>query len=244
MICPLELVLEPDKPLDAALQVMLDEGVLIWQGARVPKAKTPSLLCGMEGAALCIPPFKPVLAELGKAYWQRRRQEGKQGIVRAVKPKAGQLIWDLTAGWGRDAAIMASFGASVVMFEQHPIMAYVLQDALSRAERAGNALPLTLVHTDALAYLENITEQNAPRADVIYIDPMHPARQKSALVKKDLQLLQALLPPSDDVASLIKAACAVAKERVILKWPVNQPVPIATASKVPGQTVHYYLFEP
>lgn len=241
---PIELVLEPARPLDAALQAMIDQRILVWKGAAVPEAKTAYLYCGLTGAALCIPPFKPMAAELGKAHWRARRQEGKQGIVRAAKPKPGRVVWDLTAGWGRDAAIMASFGASVLMFEKHPVVAYLLSDALCRAEQANDALPLSLIGADALAVLNGSLEAGLPKPDVIYLDPMHPERQKSALVKKDLQLLQALLAPADDTSALLNTARQVAKERVVLKWPANQPAPVACAAKVPGQSVHYYLYEP
>lgn len=241
---PIELLLAPATPLDEALQAMIEQGILIWQGASKPSAKTAYLYCGPDGAALCIPPFKPMSAELSRSHWQSRRQEGKQGIVRAVKPKPGRIIWDVTAGWGRDAAIMASFGASVCMFEKHPIIAYLLQDALYRANQAGDALPLSLEHADALDVLRSFPNGHFTRPDVIYLDPMHPERQKSALVKKDLQLLQALLAPSNDTSELIHAASAVAKERVVLKWPAHQTVPVPCTAKVPGKSVHYYLYEP
>ena len=41
-----------------------------------------------------------------------------------------------------------------------------------------------------------------PQAEVIYLDPMFPERKKSALVKKDMQLLKLLLGDTPDHPAL------------------------------------------
>src|SRR5205085_421253 len=115
--------------------------------------------------------------------WQKRRDAGKQqGLVRACKPKCGMRIIDATAGWGRDAAVLASFGAEVIMLERHPVMAALLSDALasSKSEFPKKGLNLRLHTLDAFAYLQALSLTDCP--DIIYMDPMHPTRVKSALV--------------------------------------------------------------
>ncbi len=163
------------------------------------------LLVTADKLVLKIGAFSPIYADFSSQTWQRRRDAGKnQGLIRACKPGPGVRIIDATAGWGRDAAILASFGAEVLMLERQPIMAALLSDALARQdEHAKEILQLKLCTTDALSYLETLSETDYP--DVIYIDPMHPQRQKAALVKKDMQVLQQLFGPDVDRNAFIKA---------------------------------------
>ncbi len=49
--------------------------------------------------------------------------------------------------------------------------------------------------------------------DVIYLDPMFPARQKSSLINKKLQLIQKLEPPCSEETDLFDAALKVGPSR-------------------------------
>ena len=64
-----------------------------------------------------------------------------------------------------------------------------------------------------------LTDTTAP--DVIYIDPMYPDRKKSALVKKDMQILQRLHGKDENTAELLDSALKFAKKRVVVKRPVQ-----------------------
>ena len=184
----------------------------------------------------------PMWVDLCSQTWQHRRDAGKkQGLVRACKPKAGMKIFDVTAGWGRDAAILASFGATVRMIERQPLMAALLQDGLLRATSESNStMSLELIYADAKDYLANLSPTEYP--DVIYIDPMHPTRQKSALVKKDMQLLQQLIGVDDDVNALIELSINRTLGRVVVKWPQNLPPLCKPIHSVPGKTVRFDIF--
>src|SRR5690606_5526316 len=107
-------------------------------------------------------------------------------------------ILDATAGWGRDSFILASLGFEVTMIERSPIVAVLLKDALKRAANNEACKRMHLIQDDAVHYLQPLAEKNRP--DVIYLDPMFPARKKSALVKKEMALLQTLLdePNTDE----------------------------------------------
>ena len=54
---------------------------------------------------------------------------------------------------------------------------------------------------------------------MIYIDPMYPSRAKSALVKKEMQLLHQIIGPDTDNDSLLTIALDVALKRVVVKRP-------------------------
>ena len=82
-------------------------------------------------------------------------------------------------------------------------------------------------------------------AEVVLVDPMHPPRGSSALVKKEMRLLRALVGSDEDALDLMRAALAAASQRVVLKWPlraapmVNLPPP---SHQIRGKTTRYHVF--
>lgn len=202
------------------------------------------LFVAEDKLALKIPGFSPISAELCSAFWSKRKSEGKrQGLIRACKPAAGLKIIDATAGWGRDAAILASFGAEVLMIERHSIMASLLSDALSRRNESDREkMHLSLYAGDAYSYFNALEEENYP--DVIYIDPMHPERSKSALVKKEMQVLQQIIGTDDVARDLIQLAIARTKQRVVVKWPQRSNPLLPVNAQVNGKTVRFDIYFP
>ncbi len=184
--------------------------------------------------------FSPLFVDFNSTTVQKRREEGKkQGLVRACKPTKGMRILDATGGWGRDAAVLASFGAEVLMLERQPIMAALLADGLNRLQ-PDSGLALSLVHMDAIDYLQSLADTDFP--DVIYIDPMHPVRQKSALVKKDMQVLQRLIGSDLDVGVLIQLAVTRTRQRVVVKWPQRLPAVLKPDASITGKTVRFDIY--
>jgi 16S rRNA (guanine1516-N2)-methyltransferase len=59
--------------------------------------------------------------------------------------------------------------------------------------------------------------------EVIYLDPMYPESGKSALVKKETQLLRLLAGPDGDSNELLPAALACGRQRVVVKRPIAAP---------------------
>jgi len=145
----------------------------------------------------------------------------KQPLGRAIGLKASgfPLVCDATAGLGRDAFVLACLGCSVVMVERSPILAALLSDGLQRlaqeAELAEISQRLQLIHHDAATWLTATTF--CP--DVIYLDPMYPKRQKTALVKKEMRLLQTLVGQDIDAPHLLQIALQQARHRVVVKRP-------------------------
>lgn len=158
------------------------------------------------------------------AMAHRRRFGGGRGeaVAKAIGIKGDYLptVIDATAGLGRDAFVLASLGCKVTMFERHPVVAALLQDGLARAYQdieIGEQLKqhLTLIHDNSFAALASFSQT----VDVVYLDPMFPHRQKTALVKKEMRVFQSLVGSDDDADQLLDIARRVAKKRIVVKRP-------------------------
>lgn len=167
---------------------------------------------------------------VGGAVGHRRRFGGGRGqpIARAVGLKGGAspTVLDATGGLGRDAFVLASLGCQVTLVERSPMVAALLEDGLKRAgmdAEIGSWVGerIRLVHADAVEWMTNLPEGDWP--DVVYLDPMFPHRRKSALVKKEMRLLQQLLGGDEDADELLPAALRIATKRVVVKRPDYAP---------------------
>ena len=78
---------------------------------------------------------------------------------------------------------------------------------------------LQLIHASSLTALTDIT----PRPQVVYLDPMFPHKQKSALVKKEMRVFQSLVGPDLDADGLLAPARQLATKRVVVKRPDYAP---------------------
>lgn len=197
------------------------------------------LLMTPQGLGLIIEDDKPLIIHFSMDALSLRREGKTPGLIRACKPKLGLKILDVTAGWGRDAALLASFGAEVIMVERQPLMQALLEDALTRMQMPWK---ISLIKADAIFYLKQLSPADYP--DVIFIDPMHPVRQKTALVKKNMQVLQQLIGPDEDVLLLLQAAIPRARQRVVLKWPQKIPPIMPPNHSIQGKTIRYDVFLP
>jgi 16S rRNA (guanine1516-N2)-methyltransferase len=153
-----------------------------------------------------------------------------QAIARAVGLKHGNTpgILDITAGLARDAYILANLGCKITLVEQSAVLYTLVEDGIQRglansasAEVLKNFV--NLVNADSVAYMQEINRDNRP--DVVYMDPMYPERTKSALVKKDMQILQHLLAKEENTEQLLKAALKCAGKRVVVKRPIHADTP-------------------
>jgi 16S rRNA (guanine1516-N2)-methyltransferase len=163
---------------------------------------------------------------LGGALAHRRRFGGGRGqmLARAVglKNKPFLTVIDISAGLGKDAFVLASLNCDVTMVERNPIIVALLRDGLMRAEQVDwfRQLKLRLIEDDAKNYLTHL--QLLP--DVIYFDPMYPARTKSALVKKEMRILRHIVGADEDAAELLALALKKAQYRVVVKRARHAPI--------------------
>ncbi len=191
-----------------------------------------SLNLTSEGLFLYIPGMKPWTIDFLSTARQHRRQfGGQETLVRACgikKNKEPLTIVDATAGWGKDAFVLACAGTRVILIERHPLLAALLEDALKRFyahPTLSKNVHISLHHDDAEYFLQRrllTVLQELP--DVIYWDPMHPERHKSAQVKKEMALLQQWAQPELHPESLIRLSLPYVKDRVVLKWPRKAPL--------------------
>ncbi|XOV79854.1 MAG: class I SAM-dependent methyltransferase [Aestuariibacter sp.] len=150
-----------------------------------------------------------------------------EAIARACGLKGNQqrTVLDATAGLARDAWVLASLGARVMLLERSPVVAALLRDGLSRAVDDPEspewiAERLQLLANDSLLQLQPWPYEIP---DVIYLDPMFPHKKKTALVKKEMRLFQQLLGPDKDADKLLTPALHLAKKRVVVKRPDYAP---------------------
>ena len=81
-------------------------------------------------------------------------------------------------------------------------------------------------------------------ADVVYLDPMFPHRDKSALVKKEMQVFRAVVGDDDDAEALLAAALKAARYRVVVKRPRKAPgiAGPEPATRIEGKSSRYDLY--
>lgn len=147
-------------------------------------------------------------------------------LVRAAKikePSGTLTAIDATAGLGEDSLLLAAAGFRVTLYEHNPVIFQLLKDALERAsnipELAEIVARMQLIHGDSIQAMQCL--ETPP--DVILLDPMFPERQKSALVKKKLQMIQKLEIPCADEADLLLAAMNARPKKLIIKRPPKGP---------------------
>jgi 16S rRNA (guanine1516-N2)-methyltransferase len=151
-----------------------------------------------------------------------------QAIAKAIGLKSGIIpsVLDTTAGLAGDAFVLATLGCPVTMLERSAIIFSLIENAIERASLNEKFAPILeqgfkLINRDANDYINEQLSSNATPPDVIYIDPMYPHRKKSALVKKDMQILQRLHGIDDNPAALLDSALLFAKKRVVVKRPAQ-----------------------
>lgn len=183
----------------------------------------------------------------------QRVQGGSGGdlLVKAVSPSPEDHIWDLTAGLGQDAFLLAVAGARhVSMVERNPVVATLLEDALrrlrvlseqsednvTRAKTRDLSNRLSLQHSDGIDVARKLHHSNVASTDeapdIVYLDPMFPTRKKTASVKKSMQLLHGILKSQDtdentrleDEMSLLRLSLDVARRKVVVKRPIHAPL--------------------
>lgn len=184
----------------------------------------------------------PVMADfVSGAVAHRRKFGGGKGqmIAKAVGIKGGirPQVVDVTAGLGRDSFVLATLGCDVRMVERSPIIHALLESGLQQAQRdaevADIAARMHLTHADSINWL-TCQQGEARPPQVIYVDPMFPHTEKSALVKKEMRVFRDVVGDDHDSSALLQAALDLAEYRVVVKRPRKAPA-------IEGQAPSYQL---
>lgn len=170
-----------------------------------------------------------------------RRLAGQFLLGRACGlPAPGLHILDATGGMGVDALALARKGARVDVAEREPMLWALLKDLIRRVGVA----EVTAILADSAELMAGDA-----RYDVIYLDPMFPARRKKALPGKRMQYLGALLADSAMESSddpfdirLVELARCHARSRVVLKRRLKDPAAIPPDWSLKGRSVRYDVF--
>ncbi len=185
---------------------------------------------------------------VGGAVGHRFRSgEGRGQALAKAAGLSGNItpeIVDATAGLGRDAFLLASLGAKVTLIERSTKMHDLLAQGLERAAAEGGAYAetvarMTLLHGDSCLLLPQLKPQ------VVLVDPMHPPRGNTALVKKEMRQIRDIVGTDPDAQRLMQVALEYAQNRVVLKWPLRAE-PIAGLRKpshqIKGKSTRYDIF--
>lgn len=190
----------------------------------------------------------PVSVDFTSGAIAHRLQAGAELIVKAVKGRAKSelRVIDATAGLGRDSFVLAARGFAVTMIERNAIVAALLADGLRRARESSLASIVDRMHLhcgDAMSFCTMLLDEQKP--DVIYLDPMFAAAEKSALVKKEMRLFRQLLGETeDDDIELLRCVRAVARLRVVVKRALKAHyfAGVEPAYAVSGKAVRFDIY--
>ena len=213
----ISLVIAPDADPAAAEHLRQRFGA---DAAEAAALSDPALRLDGEGLALVSE--EQVLRGDFTRMLPRLKQNllNQELLVRTAKIKNADgplTAVDATAGLGEDSLLLAAAGFHVRLYEHNPVIYELLADALRRAAAVPELSEIVgrmeVFHQDSV---EAMAQLEIP-PDVILLDPMFPARQKSALVKKKLQMIQKLEIPCAGEAELLLAAMKARPKKLIIK---------------------------
>ncbi len=150
-----------------------------------------------------------------------------QPLARAVgiRPGFRPTVIDATAGLGRDGFVLACLGCNVTLVERSQILGALLQDGLQRGMRHSLTAKIIRERISLIvADSKEVISACLPKPFSIYLDPMYPKREKSALNKKEMRMLRLLVGDDLDGPSLLYCALQCAENRVVVKRPKKAPM--------------------
>jgi 16S rRNA (guanine1516-N2)-methyltransferase len=168
----------------------------------------------------------------GSLSYRSQQHLGAENLIKACKIKGQEHVklLDGTCGLGTDSFLLYQAGFQVTAVEKSIITYALLKDGIDRYEQHMEEQCFQLVFDDVENQLIETDH------DVIYLDPMFPAKVKSAKNKKAMQLFQRIHQnQEDDAAELLNMALNSSCKRVVIKRPSKAPV--LTKSKPTFQVI-------
>ena len=194
----------------------------------------------------------PIAADFGSPSMRHRRRAGANellGRAVGVGKKTPLKVLDATAGLGTDGFVLADLGCDVTLCERDPIVHELLRAGIESGAALRDPWLSGVLHRMRLNAGDARQTSLAELAitDVIYLDPMFPQRDKSAAVKKEMALFQALLPrraQSQEADSLLLWALQQAVARVVVKRPARAAnlAMQAPSHCISGKAVRYDVY--
>lgn len=168
--------------------------------------------------------MRPVCVDFTSGTFHYRLKHGggrKQLVAKAAGIKQGAplpTVLDATAGFGRDAFVLAALGCRVHMRERSTVIHALLEDGLNRAIKDPQ---IGAWVKDRLSLAKNESEPLPFVPDVVYLDPMYPPKRKAADVKKEMRVLKIVVGDDADADLLLEPALKTAQKRVAVKRPAH-----------------------
>ena len=167
----------------------------------------------------------------------RRPRARKSALARACDAGSGLRVLDATAGWGTDGLALARLGCHVRMLETNPQVFAMLDDRLRRS-----GVRAATEWADARSRMR---DPDHDRYDVVYLDPMFPPRNKTALPARPLQILREVVgDEAPDASELLALARRCALSRVVMKQRAHGPAFGQPDWRVGGRTVRFDVYRP
>jgi len=172
----------------------------------------------------------------------------RQPIARAIGLRSGLTrVVDATAGLGRDSFLLACLGCTVTAIERSAVLVALLLDGMERVRKRNTCdhtlhqiiERITLIESDACDGLKNL----ACAPDVVYLDPMYPNRNTTAIVKKEMRICRKLVGDDQDIDQLMVVAMDTARKRVVVKRHTHTPPLLSNPSLCfSGRKVRYDVY--
>lgn len=184
------------------------------------------------------------------AMVHRRRGGQNELLGRAVgvHKRPDCRVVDATAGFAADGFVLADLGARVLLCEQHPLLAAMLDLSVHRLQTAPSdwrqvvASRLSVRAGDT----RTLPATELGSRDVLYLDPMFPAGRRSA-AGKGMALLQRLLAasPADAGEALLRWALGQPVWRVVVKRPLKAPqlCSLPPSHALAGRSVRFDVYQ-
>jgi 16S rRNA (guanine1516-N2)-methyltransferase len=155
----------------------------------------------------------------------------KQPLARAIGRRT-DLVLDGTAGLGQDARLLAAMGYRVLATERSPVLHAMLLDGLRRAEAdpaiasvLGGRLRIWPEPADVRTVLRTLAETGEMSPDAVFLDPMFPPRRKdTALARKSVRMIRAIVGSDEDAAEVLAAARHRVRRVIVKRPPEAAPV--------------------
>ena len=191
-------------------------------GAELPSATTLAVQIENNKVSLAAQGMRIQSEFTSGPFMTRLKTVGKSHpLIKAIGTlREPEYVFDGTGGLGIDTVSMAWKGYRLVSCEKNPIVFELSQSAwrefvLKYPEKIAT-MKVDWILRDSKAYLLGLKKTDRP--EVIYLDPMFPEKKKSALPKKEMQLLRRLLGDQKDRdEDLFEVGLKTAKKRVVVK---------------------------
>ena len=193
-------------------------------------------------------PVRCSLYDPAMAHRRRGGQNELLGRAVGVHRRSALRVVDTTAGFAADACVLADLGACVLICEQHPLLAALLDLSMQHlvANPGDWRHPVVSRMSLRSGDSRSLSPAELTAQDVLYLDPMFPSGRRAAS-GKGMALLQQLLSaaPGGSAESLLQWALAQPVRRVVVKRPLKAPLlcGLQPSHALVGRSVRFDVYQ-